>query len=225
MTTSAPQSGLKRKYAISKLDGSPTEPGSDYFVLRLDTIQSDKRHLHACRKAIRAYAVAIQQYNPVLASEILNRYPEVEVKYSQADVDRLMQQVRDEERAKYKTVTQGVKPVQAPNEGIASKIPPAVKPYYQPLRPPVVSHDLQKKLQQDWIDNYQKLYEQRVAEKNRIPNPRPVLEEIAQKHGMKIVQLNDFVNLIKMLTEDQNSQSLGEFEQPTSAGDIIRSKA
>jgi hypothetical protein len=40
--------GLFSKYIIQKADGSPVDPGAQYFVLRLDT---DK----AARIAIRAY--------------------------------------------------------------------------------------------------------------------------------------------------------------------------
>ena len=58
--------GLYNKYTITKTDGTPVDPNADYFVLRLDT---DK----FARSAMRFYAMAIQQDNPTLSKEILEK--------------------------------------------------------------------------------------------------------------------------------------------------------
>lgn len=48
---------------------------SEYFVLRLDDNASDPKHLAACRIAIHAYAEAIKEQLPVLAADLIERYP------------------------------------------------------------------------------------------------------------------------------------------------------
>jgi hypothetical protein len=55
--------GLYEKYRVSKVDGSPVDPGAKYFVLRLDTDR-------AARIAAIAYCEAILSENPRLASEL-----------------------------------------------------------------------------------------------------------------------------------------------------------
>lgn len=53
----------------------PTDEGSEYFVMRLDTGGSDLKHIEACRIAINAYADAIYPYLPELATDLKIRYP------------------------------------------------------------------------------------------------------------------------------------------------------
>jgi hypothetical protein len=60
------QRGWYLKYIIEKADGSPVDPNADYFILRLDTDP-------AARKAALAYAEAIEESNPVLASDLRSR--------------------------------------------------------------------------------------------------------------------------------------------------------
>ena len=56
--------GLYRKYIIQKADGQPTDPGAQYFVLRIDT----DRH---ARAAIQAYADSVRSENFRLACNIV----------------------------------------------------------------------------------------------------------------------------------------------------------
>lgn len=63
-----------KKYIISKADGSPVASEADYFVLRLDSAQSDQKHREASVKAILAYADAIKNHIPELAKDIYNKY-------------------------------------------------------------------------------------------------------------------------------------------------------
>jgi len=58
--------GLFKKYIITKTNGRIIDSNADYFVLRLDT---DK----FARSAMRFYAMAIQQDNPILSKEILEK--------------------------------------------------------------------------------------------------------------------------------------------------------
>jgi hypothetical protein len=55
--------GLDSKYIIAKTDGSPVDPGADYYLLRLD---SDP----AARWAAIHYADLIQEENQLLAEEL-----------------------------------------------------------------------------------------------------------------------------------------------------------
>jgi hypothetical protein len=67
--------GVYTKYNITKADGSPVDPGADYFVLRLDQNPGgDAKHVEACRVAILAYAEAVKDHLPVLAAEIVDRF-------------------------------------------------------------------------------------------------------------------------------------------------------
>lgn len=71
--------GLHRRYFIQKVDSENrlklTDPGSEYFVLRLDEHGSDREHIKACRIAAHAYADAIQAHLPALAKDIKRIYP------------------------------------------------------------------------------------------------------------------------------------------------------
>lgn len=53
----------------------PVDENSEYFVMRLDTGGSDLKHIAACRIGIHAYADAIQNHLPELATDLRNRYP------------------------------------------------------------------------------------------------------------------------------------------------------
>lgn len=88
--------GLHQRYLIKKLvkermiltyvDGEPslyedviverqTDPGSEYFVMRLDEGGKDPEHIKACRIGVNAYADAIQRHLPELAKDLKERYP------------------------------------------------------------------------------------------------------------------------------------------------------
>jgi hypothetical protein len=47
--------GLHQRYKVTKADGSPIDPNSVYFVLRLDGGGKDPAHIKACREAAKAY--------------------------------------------------------------------------------------------------------------------------------------------------------------------------
>lgn len=53
----------------------PIDPGSEYFVMRLDEGGKDIEHIKACRIAVNAYADAIEHHLPQLAKDLRNRYP------------------------------------------------------------------------------------------------------------------------------------------------------
>lgn len=67
-------SGIIGKYEIRRLDGKPIPKEAEFFVLRLDGGSSDEHHNKACRKAILAYAQAIQSHLMELARDIYRRY-------------------------------------------------------------------------------------------------------------------------------------------------------
>lgn len=50
------------------------DPGSEYFVLRLDDKQKDKVHHAACIMAVLAYAEAIKDHLPQLSEDLIKRY-------------------------------------------------------------------------------------------------------------------------------------------------------
>lgn len=52
-----------------------TDPGAEYFVLRLDEGGKDREHIKACRIGIHAYANAIEHHLPELAKDLRERYP------------------------------------------------------------------------------------------------------------------------------------------------------
>ena len=56
--------GLYAKYLVSLADGTPRDPGAQYFVLRVDADP------HA-RTALRAYAAAVREDNPLLWVDLL----------------------------------------------------------------------------------------------------------------------------------------------------------
>jgi hypothetical protein len=68
------EKGLLHKYNITKADGTPVDPAAEYFVLRLDENQVDKKHLEACRKAILTYAYEIKEHLPLLSKELIEKY-------------------------------------------------------------------------------------------------------------------------------------------------------
>ena len=59
------QGGLYQKYQVARTDSKPLEPGSEFFVLRVD---SDP---HA-RVALDFYARSVNEDNPVLCDQILD---------------------------------------------------------------------------------------------------------------------------------------------------------
>jgi len=56
--------GYEKRYIISKVNGKPTDPKADYFVLRLDTDP------HA-RKALEVYADSVLRDNVKLAIDLV----------------------------------------------------------------------------------------------------------------------------------------------------------
>ncbi|OPZ66093.1 MAG: hypothetical protein BWY85_00029 [Firmicutes bacterium ADurb.Bin506] len=62
--------GLLDKYLVMPSDGSARDPGSKYFVLRYDGGGRDKKHIAACRLAIRVYAAVIRAHLPKLAEDL-----------------------------------------------------------------------------------------------------------------------------------------------------------
>lgn len=73
MDNNLKEQGLLRKYIITRADGGQLDPAFEAFVLRLDD-GGDPQHVEACRKAIMAYAMAIQSHLPALALDIFNRW-------------------------------------------------------------------------------------------------------------------------------------------------------
>ena len=68
-----PPPGVHRKYNITRVDPRPLDESFEGFVLRLDQ-GGDPAHVAACRKAIWAYALAIQRHLPELAMDIFKRW-------------------------------------------------------------------------------------------------------------------------------------------------------
>lgn len=67
------QTGLFRKYNITKSDGSPVAEGFLGFVLRLDE-GSEPKHRAACLAALAVYADRIEPTIPDLARDLRAKY-------------------------------------------------------------------------------------------------------------------------------------------------------
>jgi hypothetical protein len=79
--------GLHQRYYIQKIvpatgffgdagfDLTPTDEGSEYFVMRLDEGGRDRNHIKACRIGVHAYADAIEPFIPELAKDLREHYP------------------------------------------------------------------------------------------------------------------------------------------------------
>lgn len=70
--------GLHAKYVIHKATDkegivNDVDPGSEFFILRLDA-GADENHRLACIKGVIAYAEAIQPFIPKLADDILQKW-------------------------------------------------------------------------------------------------------------------------------------------------------
>lgn len=65
--------GLHRRYKVEHEDGTPLDPGFEFFVLRLDE-SGEPHHVRASRIAIQTYATAIEPYIPKLAQDLRARY-------------------------------------------------------------------------------------------------------------------------------------------------------
>ena len=65
------------RYEVKPLH-KPRDPGSEYFVLRLDAGGSDHIHIRACRMAILTYADHIAHHLPELAEDLRVRYGDVD---------------------------------------------------------------------------------------------------------------------------------------------------
>jgi len=59
------EGGLRDKYVVTKVDGSPVDPGAKYFVLRYD-VDGDPY----ARKALREYGGLLFHVNRELATDI-----------------------------------------------------------------------------------------------------------------------------------------------------------
>lgn len=66
--------GLQHRYDIFKANGDPIDEGAEYFVLRLDDGGDDKKHIEACREAVRYYATLMQYDLPALSQDIWHKY-------------------------------------------------------------------------------------------------------------------------------------------------------
>ena len=65
--------GLKPKYHITHVDGSPCDPRAKYFVLRLDFHKGcDEHHIGACRAAALEYADGIRLHLPALSRDLID---------------------------------------------------------------------------------------------------------------------------------------------------------
>ena len=62
--------GLHQRYCLTKANGRPCEPGSKYFVLRLDECGRDKAHIAACRMAARTYIRCVPKHMRKVAEEL-----------------------------------------------------------------------------------------------------------------------------------------------------------
>lgn len=67
------QQGLVQKYLLYKSDGRAVEPGSEYFVLRLDR-NAEPNHRKACLAALNTYCSIIEQHLPELARDLRQKY-------------------------------------------------------------------------------------------------------------------------------------------------------
>lgn len=63
------------RYGVPEFIRVKTDPGSEYFVMRLDEGGKDREHIRACRIGIHAYAKAIEHHIPELAKDLRERYP------------------------------------------------------------------------------------------------------------------------------------------------------
>jgi hypothetical protein len=78
-TQSERPDGFHIHYLVMKIDkdGSLREPdpGSEYFVARLDKGGRDREHIKACWVAVNAYTNAIEHHRPQVAKDLRERYP------------------------------------------------------------------------------------------------------------------------------------------------------
>lgn len=65
--------GLYNRYHIQHSNGKPIDPRAEYFVLRLDGY-AELEHRVASIAAVMVYAQAIQDSNPTLAKELLDKF-------------------------------------------------------------------------------------------------------------------------------------------------------
>jgi hypothetical protein len=63
--------GLREKFRIQRVDGTPLDEAARYFVLRID----DDPH---ARAALRAYAASCEEDNPALAADLTAALAETE---------------------------------------------------------------------------------------------------------------------------------------------------
>jgi len=84
--------GLYGKYKIEKTDGTPIDPKAQYFVLRLDTDPY-------ARRAIRKYAVYMDEVNPQLGRELKRWLQETHnTEAGQKEVDLWAKEIEEVEK-------------------------------------------------------------------------------------------------------------------------------
>lgn len=74
-TTNNPNASFGQIFVEPEFMLEETQPGSEYFVMRLDEGGKDREHIKACRMGVHAYANAIEHHLPELAKDLRERYP------------------------------------------------------------------------------------------------------------------------------------------------------
>lgn len=65
--------GLMNKYILSKANGNPVDPHSEYFILKLDS-GAEANFRRASRLALQTFCHEIRNVNPALAKDLEDRY-------------------------------------------------------------------------------------------------------------------------------------------------------
>jgi hypothetical protein len=78
--------GLFNKYTVTKTNGEPTDPGAQYFVLRIDTD-------YAARFALTSYISAIQERQPEFAQQLIDWLESTPVRSDNPQIDAIVSKV------------------------------------------------------------------------------------------------------------------------------------
>lgn len=62
--------GLIRKYNVTRVDGKQDPPDADYFILKLGSSEAQRHE----RAAIKAYAESCKDEFPELAKDLMEKY-------------------------------------------------------------------------------------------------------------------------------------------------------
>ena len=84
------EKGLYQKYIITKTGGKPLADGFYAVVLRID----GGRYLKACRAGVQAFADAVREENPLLASDL-------DDKLQKLAVEDILENIKDEPRGSF----------------------------------------------------------------------------------------------------------------------------